>query len=517
MIRTIIQQNRYMDSIFLMNATRDVMNIEGVKNAVLVMGTEMNKTVLDEFGGLTEEAVRASANDLVVAVDISGEDVLSRANDVLKGLQVESRGSGGAAAEYATLNMASEAVPDASLAVISVPGEFAGQEAKDALMKGMNVFIFSDNVPVEEEVELKKLAEEKDLWVMGPGCGTAIIDNISLGVVSKVRKGGIGIVGASGSGIHEIAILIHRYGLGISQAIGTGGKDISGQVGGSTMIRGLRFLEKDPETEVIVLVSKPPHPETIKKVLAEVASCRKPVVIFFLGGDPEDIIKAGAVCAASLEDAAETAAAIAGGGRAGNPAYLENCRAELKGLAGAEKAKLGSEQKYLRAVFCGGTHSEESVLLLQDMVPDLHSNLVFGKAGKLPDRNKSVGNTLVDMGDEEFTRGKPHPVMDPAILNERLMQEGADPGTGVILFDLLYGHGIHRDPVGTIEDTLRKIREKTEQEGRYISIIASLCGTDLDIQNVENQRKRLEELGVIIMPSNAKASILSGMIIAGGA
>ena len=516
MIRTIIQANRYMDSIFLMNATKSVMDIKGVNNAVLVMGTEMNKTVLEEFGGLTKEAAAASANDLVVSVDIADEGVLSGVNDLLNELQ---KGSSIAASEeeYSTLNMAAEAAADANLAIISVPGEFAGQEAKDALLKGMNVFIFSDNVPIEEEVELKKIAEERDLWVMGPGCGTAIIDNISLGVVSKVRRGNIGIVGASGSGIHEIAILVHRYGMGISQAIGTGGKDISEQVGGSTMIRGLRFLENDPETKVIVLVSKPPHPATIKKVLDEVRSCSKPVVIFFLGGDPSDITGAGAVCASSLEDAAEIAVALAKGVSDNSGNYLEKCESELKTLADAEKKKLKPEQKYLRAIFCGGTHSEESVLLLQDGVADLHSNLAFGKAQKLANSNDSIKNTLVDMGDEEFTRGKPHPVMDPSILNGRLMQDGSDPEVGVILFDLLYGHGIHRDPVGTIEDTIRAIRKKSEDEGRYISFIASLCGTDLDIQNIEDQQKRLEELGVIIMPSNAKASILSSLIISKGA
>lgn len=513
MIRTIVKENRYMDSIFLMNMTKRIMRIEGVSNAVVVMGTEMNKTVLAEFGGLTPEARAASPNDLIVSLDLADEAAIDKAMACLNGVQGEKAEAAPLDDAYLTLRLASEAEPEANLAIISVPGEFAGQEARTALSRGMNVFIFSDNVPLAEEVELKKLAEERGLFVMGPGCGTSVINNISIGVMSKVRPGRIGIVGASGSGIHEIAIQIHKAGLGISQAIGTGGKDISREVGGSTMIRGLRYLDEDVDTDVIVVVSKPPHPETIVKVLAEVEKCRKPVVIFFLGGRRGQIEGARAYCAETLEHAADMAVSLARGEAVSREDYLAKCRLELSALAVSERKKLNPGQKYLRAIFCGGTHSEEAVLMLQDMVPTLHSNLSFGKVRQLANRHVSVENSLVDMGDEEFTKGRPHPVMDPSILNERLMREGADPEVAVILFDLLFGHGIHKDPVGAIEGTLKAIREKSAEESRYISMVASLCGTDLDIQGVEDQKKRLQDLGVLIQTGNAKAAILAGLIL----
>jgi len=238
----------------------------------------------------------------------------------------------------------------------------------------------------------------------------------------------------------------------------------------------------------------------------------KPCVIFFLGGDPAQIAESGAYCAATLEEAAKIACQLARGEEVTQGDYIANVRASLQPLADAEKAKLKPGQKYLRGLFCGGTHSEESVLLLQDFLPNLHSNLRFGKVTMLENRHVSVENSLVDMGDEEFTKGKPHPVMDPSILNERMIQEGTDPETAVLLFDMLLGYGVHDDPVGTIEETLREIRAKTEAEGRYLPIVASICGTDLDPQNFEDQKKRLEALDIIVLESNGQAAMLAGLI-----
>lgn len=188
-------------------------------------------------------------------------------------------------------------------------------------------------------------------------------------------------------------------------------------------------------------------------------------------------------------------------------------KAELAALAAAEKEKLAPTQKYMRGLFCGGTHSEEAVTLLQEFVPDMHSNILFGKVDLLEDRYQSVENSLVDMGDEVFTKGKPHPVMDPSILVDRMIQEAHDPETGVILFDLLYGHAIHADPVGAMEDALREIRRIEKEEGRHICVIASLCGTDIEPQDVADQARRLKEYGVILQPSNAKAALLAGLIV----
>ena len=188
-------------------------------------------------------------------------------------------------------------------------------------------------------------------------------------------------------------------------------------------------------------------------------------------------------------------------------------KAAFAELAAAERAKLSPRQKYLRGLFCGGTHSEEAVTLLQEFVPTMHSNIKFGKVHILEDRHQSVENSLVDMGDEVFTKGKPHPVMDPSILVERMIQEAHDPETGVILFDLLYGHAIHPDPVGAMEEALREIQRIEREEGRHICVIAALCGTDIEPQDVADQARRLKEYGVLLQPSNAKAALLAGLIV----
>ena len=503
-----------MDSIFLMKAGKEVSRVPGVQKAVVVMGTDMNKTVLSEFGALNDETKAAGPNDLVVAVETEDPAVLKAVETCLTGLLTAKAAPAaeGAARKYGSVQEAAAADPELNLAVISLPGEFAAAEGIKALKAGMHVFMFSDNVPLADELEMKRIGREKGLLVMGPGAGTAVIDNISIGLMSKVRRGRIGIAAASGSGLQEVAMLVHNAGLGISQAIGTGGRDLSREVGGSTMLMALDILKKDPDTDVVVLVSKPPHPETMRRMFAAVETLGKPCVIFFLGGDPAQIAACGAYCASTLEEAAQIAVSLARGERPVQGDFVGDLRARLLPLAQSEAKKLRAPQKYLRGLFCGGTHSEEAVLLLQDFLPDLYSNIRFGRVTPMADRRRSVKNCLVDMGDEEFTVGRPHPVMDPSILNDRLAQEGTDPETAVLLFDLLLGYGVHEDPVGTFAGALREIREKTAAQGRYVSIVASICGTDLDPQNLAEQKKRLEELGVLVLESNGRAALLAGLI-----
>ena len=513
MIKTIVMTNCYMDSILILSVSREMMKLPGVHNAVVVMATDMNKTVVDEFGGMTPAAKSAGANDLILSLDCDDESVVATAEEKVKEIASgkSGAGSGESAVEYRTLKAAKAAMPEANICVISLPGEYALDEAKTAIANDMNLFIFSD-MELDEELEIKQLAHEKGLFVMGPGAGTAVINNVSLGLMSKVRPGNVGIVAASGSGLQEVAVLVHNYGAGISQAIGTGGHDLSEKVGGIMFLQGIDYLANDPQTNVIVLVSKPPHPSTAKKIYAALPK-NKPVVIFFLGGDAAEIEAAGAYAPKTLEEAAQMAFELTNGRKPAKTDVVAADKAALAALAAAEKAKLGKNQKYLRGLFCGGTHSEEAVTLLQEFVPSMHSNIKFGKVDLLEDRYQSLENSLVDMGDEVFTKGKPHPVMDPSILVDRMIQEAHDPETGVILFDLLYGHAIHADPVGAMEDALREIARIEKYEGRHICVIASLCGTDIEPQNVADQARRLKEYGVILQPSNAKAALLAGLIV----
>lgn len=513
MIKTIVMANSYMDSILILSVSREMMRLPGVRSAVVVMATDMNKTVVDEFGGMSEAVRSAGPNDLIISLDCEDGGVTALAEAKVREL-LEGKGaaeSGEAKLEYRSLAAAKSAVPEANICLISLPGEYAFNEAKAALEKDMNLFIFSD-MSEDEEFQLKTLARDKGLFVMGPGAGTAVINNVSLGLMSKVRPGRVGVVAASGSGLQEVAVLVHNNGAGISQAIGVGGHDLSEKIGGMMFLQAMDYLSNDPDTDVLVLVSKPPHPETAKRIYAALPK-NKPAVVFFLGGDAEEIKAAGAYAPKTLEEAALMAVELSKGLRPAERDIVADDKAAFAELARAERAKLAPAQKYLRGLFCGGTHSEEAVTLLQEFVPNMHSNIKFGKTALLEDRHKSLENSLVDMGDEVFTKGRPHPVMDPSILVERMIREARDPEVGVILFDLLYGHAIHADPVGAMEEALKEIKRIEADEGRRICVIASLCGTDIEPQNVAEQAKRLRDYGVILQPSNAKAALLAGLIV----
>lgn len=502
-----------MDSILILSVSREMMKLPTVHKAVVVMATDMNKTVVDEFGGMIPAVKNAGPNDLILSLDCDEENAIKMAEEKVKEIVGGKSSSAGEAAqvEYRKLTTAKSAMPEANICIISLPSEYALDEAKTALANDMNLFIFSD-MSEDEELEIKQIAHEKGLFVMGPGAGTAVINGCSLGLMSKVRRGKVGIVAASGSGLQEVAVLVHNLGEGVSQAIGTGGHDLSEKVGGIMFLQAMDFFANDPETEVLVLVSKPPHPKTARKIYDNLHK-NKPVVIFFLGGDAEEIRAAGAYAPKTLEEAAIMAVELVRGKTPEIRDIVAEDKAAFAELAKAERAKLSPEQKYLRGLFCGGTHSEEAVTLLQTFVPAMHSNIKFGKVALLEDRYQSLENSLVDMGDEVFTKGKPHPVMDPSILVDRMIQEARDPQVGVILFDLLYGHAIHPDPVGAIEDALREIQRIEQEEKRHICVIASLCGTDIEPQNVADQARRLEEYGVILQPSNAKAALLAGLIV----
>ena len=513
MIKTTVMPNCYMDSILILSVSREMMKLPTVKKAVVVMATDMNKTVVDEFGGMTAAVRSAGPNDLILSLDCGDEDVIKQAEAKVREIAggKSSGGAGETQVEYRKLGAAKSAMPEANICIISLPGEYALDEAKTALDNDMNLFIFSD-MEEDEELEIKKIAHEKGLFVMGPGAGTAVVNGVSLGLMSKVRRGRIGIVAASGSGLQEVAVLVHNMGEGNSQAIGTGGHDLREKIGGIMFLQAIDYFSNDPETEVVVMVSKPPHPSVAKKIYENLPG-NKPSVIFFLGGNADEIKAAGAYAPRTLEEAAIMAVDLARGRKPAERDIVAVDKAELAALAAAEKEKLAPTQKYMRGLFCGGTHSEEAVTLLQEFVPDMHSNILFGKVDLLEYRYQSVENSLVDMGDEVFTKGKPHPVMDPSILVDRMIQEAHDPETGVILFDLLYGHAIHADPVGAMEDALREIRRIEKEEGRHICVIASLCGTDIEPQDVADQARRLKEYGVILQPSNAKAALLAGLIV----
>jgi len=512
-IKSIIKKNEYHDSVLLMRISEEIKKIEGVKQAAVLMATDNNKEILEDIGLLTEETKEANVNDLVIAINAIDENVAERAvfrvDELLKEKTFEV-----AELTYKTLNLALDAMPDANLAFISVPGEFAALEAKKALERNLNVFLFSDNVPLEDEIELKNLAKERGLLMMGPECGTAIINSVALGFANIVNKGPIGVVGASGTGLQEVTSLISRE-LGISQAIGTGGRDLDEEVGGIMAIEGIKALDKDEETKVIVVISKPPAPSVAKKVLDVIKESKKPVVVDFIGGDPKVIREAGATPALTLEDAAMKAVALVRGEKPRERTFTAPYQ-KIKSIANMETEKLGREQRYVRGLFSGGTFCSEAVILLTELIGDVHSNIPLKPDLMLRNSNVSKGHTCVDMGAKEFTVGRPHPMIDPSPRQQRIIKEAEDPETALILLDVVLGYGAHPDPAGALAPTIKGAKAIANREGRYLPVVASICGTERDPQKLGEQKRKMEEVGVVLMPSNAQAVRMAALIASRG-
>jgi FdrA protein len=511
-IKVIVKKSTYRDSISLMKISNSISKLPGISQAAVVMATELNRRVLSEAGFIDAAIGQAANNDMIVAIEAKEASSLEAALTETERLLSPSEKPAGEKAPPTSLDEALELVPDANLAVISVPGPFAKREAMQALTRGLNVFLFSSNVSREEEVELKNMAKEKRLLLMGPDCGTSIINHKVLGFGNAIREGTIGLVSASGTGLQEVTTLIHKAGLGISQAIGTGGGDLSEQVGGVTMIQGLELLEADRQTKVIVLISKPPDHETMEKVLEVARRSRKPVVVNFLGGDVSPHLLGKLRTANTLDDAAKVACELAGM----KPSVaVRNISNENISIALAEHKKLGKSQQYIRGLFAGGTLCYESEIILQPLIGEVFSNAPIKSANEVTGDAPSKKHACIDMGAEEFVEGRAHPMIDFSLRNVRIIQEAKDPETAVILIDVELGYGSNADPAGQLVPVIQKAKGLAKEAGRHLTIVASVVGTEGDFQGLASQEKALSEAGVLILPSNAQATWFSAVIAAG--
>jgi succinyl-CoA synthetase alpha subunit len=500
-------RNFYRDSVALMRLSARLSGLAGVRQASAVMASPTNLALLRD-AGLLEGDVEASPNDLLIALD--GEDAapltaaLAEAERALDQQPASSSGGGPRREPPRSLEMGLDLMPAANLALISTPGDYAAAEAFKALRLGLNVMMFSDNVPIKEEVALKRYAQAHDLMVMGPDCGTAIIGGIPLGFANAVRRGEIGIVAASGTGLQLVSCLIDRLGGGISQAIGTGGHDLSREVGGITMLQGLAALVEDTATKAIVLISKPPAPEIAARVLARAREAGKPVVVSFLGADPASIAASGLTPVKTLEDAALAAVALAEGRKPKSPAPIS---------VPLDLPPLASGQRYVRGLYSGGTLCFEATLLLGEALSDVYSNTPVGRARVLENVWQSRAHTLIDLGDDVFTRGRPHPMIDHRLRNERLTAEAQDPQTAVILLDVVLGYGAHADPASVIAPVVETAISQAAASGRHLAVVGFVCGTRADPQNLERQETRLREAGMRLAGSNAEAARLAAQIV----
>lgn len=512
--RLAIKPNNYHDSIVLMRLARTVRNIDRVVEAQVGMATELNKDAVREMGFASQELETATPNDLIVALVAETEDAVGNAEKVvaesLEGPARQHEPGVQEARIYATLSEAA-ATGGAGIAAISVPGEYAAREAREALANGLHVFLFSDNVSVQDEVALKKSGKEKGLFVMGPDCGTAVIGGLGLGFANKARRGKIGIVAAAGTGLQQVMAIIDGLGEGISEAIGTGGRDLSKEVGGIATFMGLTFLESDPNTRVKVLISKPPHPDVRDSLIRMLDEGTKPAVVCFMGEEIEEARRkrSGKVLfAGDLEKAALLAYQLVTG-ESKESLYSDD---ELDKMA-CRVARTVDGGGYFRGLYSGGTLCHETLTILRRMGIDVYSNIAQDRRFLIEDAEESCANTCIDMGEDYFTRGKPHPMLDPGMRVPRYLAEAGSKDVGILLFDVVLGYGCHRDPAGVMADAVREARRIRKDMGQGLAQIAVVVGTAGDPQGLEKQAAVLREAGAEVLFSNRAAGDLAARII----
>lgn len=500
-IKTQVRSGVYYDSARLMQLQRTLANLPGVDDAGVVMGTETNKELLDRVDLLSPEAINSHENDLVIVVRSDDPKVAEEAIAKVDELLTAKGESTGTAVRPRSIEGAVEIVPDSSWVLISVAGRYAARVARQAMAQSKHVFLFSDNVSVEDEISLKAEAAEKGLLVMGPDCGTAIINGVGLGFANKVRKGPIGLIAAAGTGLQQVSSRVQQLGSGLTFGIGTGGRDLSEKVGGVTFLMALDVLIRDPETKVIVLVSKPPSPRVAEEVLRQARKAGKPVVVNFIGRTPISRHAGNLYFASGLDDAAELAV-----GLVKNPPapYV----APDLGLNRFDKG-----QRYLRGLYSGGTLAYEAQYLLTEYLPKVYANAPINKDNKLMDALTSVEHTIVDLGEDEFTVGRLHPMMDNELRIRRLLDEAKDPEVAVIMMDVVIGFGSHENPASEIAPAIAKAKALAAKEGRFLEVAVVVTGTEEDPQKLSDQIEQLKKSGAWISTSNEEVVRYVGAIL----
>ncbi len=515
-LRTLIKTSQYHDSVSLMLVARELAKLPGVKDAAVVMATDANKSILEQSGLLGPEAKAASPNDLVIAVqadDGSGDAVLDEAENLLqkKAAVEESAGF-----RPKTIRSAVKTRPDANVCVVSVAGRYAAGEAWEALRRGLHVLLFSDNVDLKDEIALKEYARDHALLLMGPGAGTTILNGVALGFANVVPQGPVGIVSAAGTGLQEVSTLLAKRGVGITQGLGVGGRDLSQEVGGIMMLEALKSLQADDNTKVIVLVSKPPADDVAQAVLKQVGASDKPTVVCLLGGHLDHGLPTNATVVATLQEAALLAAGLADGDVPDLTDLLDKEAQQTERRAEELAAGLAPGQRYLRGLFSGGTLCYESqVIWRANSDLKVWSNAPLIKALQMPDSTRSQEHSVVDLGEEEFTVGRPHPMIDNDLRIRRIHQEAEDPEVAVIMLDVVIGYGAHDDPAGELGAAIKQARAEAKDQRRELIFVASVTGTEADPQVLSRQADTLIDAGVVLCESNAEAARLVGAVVAG--
>ena len=490
-IRTEILSSFYQDSVVLMRIASHVRTRPGVREAAAFMGTPSNHGLLEQIGLATAESKEARPNDLILTVDAESDAAAEGALAAAKELLAQRRQVGGSAAEVRprTLESALRMLPDANLVAISVPGAYAKFEAMKAIKHGLHVFLFSDNVPVQDEIELKTEAVRRGVLCMGPDCGTAYLNGMGVGFTNVAPRGRIGFVAAAGTGLQAVVSRVAALGEGVSHGIGVGGRDLSSEVGGMMTLFALEALADDPSTEAIVIISKPPHPTILPRLEAAIAKIRKPVVACVLG------VQAPAQSAATwvdtLDAAADAVVALITKRNLGWGTFsdVSGIRARLARLQA--KGPIAPE---VFGLYTGGTLAHETHLLLDSLL------------------GHDARHQILDLGDDQYTVGRPHPMIDPQTRTDMILKAGQEKA-GVLLVDLVLGRGSHPNPAAPLAAAIRQASAMAAAAGRRLIAVGSVVGTAGDPQDLAGQVAQLEEAGVEILPSNAEAARFAALLV----
>lgn len=501
MLKTIIKKGFYQDSVVLMLLTNQISSLEGVKRASVMMATPANKEIIIN-NGLPIELLRdAGANDMAIVVEADTEEVITSVEaEIIRFLNNQEAVALKASEQDVVKNwdQAMKLAKTPSLAVISIPGAYAVYEAHRALDEDLNVFLFSDNITVEDEIRLKKRAGEKGLLVMGSDCGTSVLGGVPIAFANKTRPGRVGIIGASGTGIQEVISVTDHLGEGIACAVGTGGRDLEEGINARTMLAAIEALDENPDAEVLVIISKPPSPSVRDMVMKRLRMVEKPVVTLFQGENPAEH-EEGFYHASTLAEAAETAVRILRG-------EADICY-EPERIQAEDGFPL-AENRTIKGIYCGGSLAEEAAMLIKEAL-----RLSASEEHKEGYKLLAGGNQVVDLGDDVHTKGKPHPMLDPKMRIPWFQKAANDPSTGVILFDVILGYGSHPEMTEQLLEGIMPIQELLKKKGRKIFFVASLCGTQLDPQGYDHVKKLLELNDIIVCGSNCQAVATATEII----
>jgi len=511
MILNIVKKNFFRDSVQMMQFSQQLKDVQGVVDAAIVMGTDLNKNTLKNMNLLTEDGNSATENDTLISINCQDENSLNNAAQKAEQLLVSD--SAKEKNEFNDLSSALESFSNANIASLSIPGQFVKDMAIELIKKQLHLFVFSDHVPLEDEIYLKNLALENNVLFMGPEAGTTILNGTVFGFGNRIRKGSVGIIGASGTGIQESSTLIDLFGEGISHAIGVGGRDLRNDIGGMMTIKAMEIFENDPNTEAVLLVSKPVDDDVRNKIINKINNFSKKNYVLCLVGDNEnredtDKIKFSKSIQISVlkilkslnDDSYKKIKAIIG----------NQVNDSIK-LAESISNGLNNEQKFVRGFFAGGTLCYESKIILEQMIGKIHSNLSSDGEYSIKGNVSSKENTLIDFGEEEFTSARPHPIIDPLLRKNRILEDANDPNVGVIIIDIICGINAAKNTISFHAETIKKAIDIAKENGRKLSVFAYICGTEKDVS--ENELKLLTDSGAKLFTSNALMSFAAALVV----